>query len=46
VTDHRLGESFHQLAAILDGEIESILERVILEAQARELESTGGGAAV
>ncbi|MBM3295310.1 MAG: peptide chain release factor 1 [Candidatus Aminicenantes bacterium] len=40
VTDHRLGESFHNLSGILDGALEPLLEKLILRAQARQLESS------
>jgi peptide chain release factor 1 len=43
VTDHRLGESFHNLAAILDGDLEPLLERIVLQSQTRELEQASGG---
>jgi peptide chain release factor 1 len=38
VTDHRLNESFHNLNAILDGEIDNIIDNLVLQAQAKELE--------
>lgn len=38
ITDHRLNESFHAMAAVLDGNLEPILEKLILQAQTRELE--------
>ncbi len=33
VTDHRLGESFHNLQAILDGELDELIEKLVLSAQ-------------
>jgi len=45
VTDHRLGESFHNLAGILDGGIDLLLDKIILETQARQLEQAPGGSA-
>jgi peptide chain release factor 1 len=39
VTDHRLNESFHNLDAILDGELNPIVEKLSVNRQARLLES-------
>ena len=39
LTDHRLNESFHNLSAILDGDLDAIVEKLIRARQARELES-------
>jgi len=36
VTDHRLGQSFHNLQGILDGEIGELIEKLILSAQASQ----------
>jgi peptide chain release factor 1 len=44
VTDHRLNESFHNLAGVLDGDLELILEKIILQAQSRQLEAASAGA--
>jgi len=38
VTDHRLNESFHNLSAILDGELDDILDKLVLQHQSRGLE--------
>lgn len=35
VTDHRLNQSFHNLSAILDGDLDDIIETLNLHAQAR-----------
>jgi len=35
VTDHRLNESFHNLTAILDGDLDDIIEKLVLNSQAR-----------
>jgi peptide chain release factor 1 len=35
VTDHRLNESFHNLTAILDGDLDDIIEKIALNSQAR-----------
>jgi len=35
VTDHRLNESFHNLTAILDGDLDDIIEKLIRNSQAR-----------
>jgi peptide chain release factor 1 len=37
VTDHRLNESFHNIEAVLDGELDEIIEKLVLQAQARAL---------
>ncbi len=39
LTDHRLNESFHNLSAILDGDLDAVIEKLVLARQARELES-------
>jgi peptide chain release factor 1 len=38
VTDHRLNQSFHNLEAILDGELDEIIERLVVSQQAKQLE--------
>jgi len=38
ITDHRLDESFHAMGAILDGDLHGILEKLVLQEQARLLE--------
>ena len=38
ITDHRLDESFHAMGAILDGDLHEILEKLVLQEQARLLE--------
>jgi peptide chain release factor 1 len=38
VTDHRLNESFHNLSAIIDGDLDAIIEKLIRDQQARRLE--------
>jgi peptide chain release factor 1 len=45
LTDHRLGESFHNLAGILDGDLDAILEKLVLQTRARLLESASGNGA-
>ena len=39
ITDHRLNENFHNVEAILGGEIDEILEKLIRQAQAQALGS-------
>ncbi|MEK7172341.1 MAG: peptide chain release factor 1, partial [Patescibacteria group bacterium] len=41
VTDHRIKASFSNLPAILEGNIDDMLEKLIMEDQARRLASTG-----
>jgi peptide chain release factor 1 len=36
VTDHRLNESFHNLSAILDGDLDALIEKLILDRQTRQ----------
>ena len=38
ITDHRLDENFHNPAAVLDGELEAILEKLFRQDQDRRLE--------
>ena len=38
VTDHRLNESFHNLAAVLDGDLDEIVNMLVLQKQARLLD--------
>ncbi len=42
ITDHRLEENFHNMAAILDGSLDGILELLVRQDQARRLEEAGG----
>ncbi|HYA49475.1 MAG TPA: peptide chain release factor 1, partial [Burkholderiales bacterium] len=37
VTDHRLNASFHNLAALLDGELDELLGQLVLQSQAQAL---------
>jgi len=39
LTDHRLNESFHNLSAILDGDLDAVIEKLIRAQQTRQLES-------
>ena len=41
VTDHRVGYTRHNLEAVLDGEIDDILHRLVEAEQARNLENFG-----
>ena len=43
ITDHRLDENFHNLAAVLDGELEEILEKLVHQDQARRIEEGRAG---
>ncbi len=38
ITDHRLNESFHAMAAVLDGDLDELLEKLVLQTQTRQLE--------
>jgi len=38
ITDHRLNESVHAMAAFLDGDLDEVLEKLVLQTQARDLE--------
>jgi peptide chain release factor 1 len=40
ITDHRLNENFHNVESILDGELDDILARLVLQAQAQALGET------
>jgi peptide chain release factor 1 len=42
ITDHRLDENFHNLAAILDGDLEELLEKLVRRDQARRVEEARG----
>jgi peptide chain release factor 1 len=42
ITDHRLEENFHNMAAILDGSLDGILELLVRQDQARRLDEAGG----
>lgn len=42
VTDHRLNASFHQLEAILDGELDGLTDALIRRSQSTEGLSGGG----
>jgi peptide chain release factor 1 len=42
ITDHRLNASFHQLEAILDGELDGLTEALMLRSQSAEGLSGGG----
>lgn len=41
VTDHRIGKNFSNLPAIMDGDIDQIVDSLILEDQTRKLASVG-----
>jgi peptide chain release factor 1 len=38
ITDHRLNESVHAMAAFLDGDLDEVIEKLVLQAQTRDLE--------
>jgi peptide chain release factor 1 len=40
VTDHRVGLSVHNLPAILDGELDEIIDALATEEQAKRLQET------
>jgi peptide chain release factor 1 len=44
VTDHRLNMSFHNLEALLNGELDDVLENLVLQSQAQALGETAPGA--
>ncbi len=41
VTDHRINASFHNLPRLLDGELEEVIDALILEDQAEKLKQAG-----
>jgi peptide chain release factor 1 len=41
LTDHRIGESFHNLPAILDGDLDSIIDALVLADQTAKLKAAG-----
>jgi peptide chain release factor 1 len=41
ITDHRLNESFHNIEAVLDGDLDEILDRLVRQAQAQALGEAG-----
>lgn len=45
VTDHRINLTLHNLQAILDGELDPIIEKLILHSQAQKLEEQAASAA-
>ena len=40
ITDHRLDESFHNMSAVLDGDLSAILEKLVLQEQSLLLDKT------
>jgi peptide chain release factor 1 len=40
ITDHRLDESFHNMSAVLDGDLSGILEKLVLQEQSLLLDKT------
>ncbi len=44
VTDHRLNASFHNLAALLDGDLDDVVGQLVLRSQAQALGETAPGA--
>jgi peptide chain release factor 1 len=40
ITDHRLDESFHNMSAVLDGDLAGILEKLVIQEQTRLLDRT------
>jgi len=38
ITDHRLNESFHNLEAIMDGDLDELIEKLVIYYQTRALE--------
>jgi peptide chain release factor 1 len=41
ITDHRLNENFHNIEAVLDGDLDEILDQLVHQAQAQALGETG-----
>jgi peptide chain release factor 1 len=41
LTDHRIGESFHNLPAILDGDLDHIIDALVLADQTEKLKAAG-----
>jgi peptide chain release factor 1 len=41
ITDHRIGQTVHQLEAFLDGEIDEMINALITTDQAKKLEQAG-----
>jgi peptide chain release factor 1 len=37
ITDHRLNENFHNMESILDGDLDDVLEKLVLQSQAQAL---------
>jgi peptide chain release factor 1 len=44
ITDHRLNENFHNIEAVLDGDLDEILDQLVHQAQAQALGEAGRGA--
>jgi peptide chain release factor 1 len=44
ITDHRLNENFHAIEAVLDGDLDEILDHLVHQAQAQALGEPGPGA--
>jgi len=43
VTDHRINMTLHNLQAVLDGKLDEIIEKLILQSQAQRLEEQAAG---
>lgn len=43
ITDHRLNMNFHNVEGILEGDLDDILAKLVLQAQAEALGETPGG---
>jgi peptide chain release factor 1 len=43
ITDHRLNENFHNMESILDGDLDDMLEKLVLQSQAQALGETPKG---
>lgn len=39
MTDHRIGLTLHKLDAVIDGDLEELLEALLTEAQRKKLEA-------